>query len=145
LTAAVERAASFGEQRRSYLDARAGRGCSAESTNEQRKWASRVQAIKGLGREEVSRKCADVGASTTRVCGREVRDEGPDGWGPRGREGMSACARGSAPTSLAHLAAGGRESVRARTRAVAGMWGPLVKQRGRTRGLAGLNWPFLFL
>jgi hypothetical protein len=45
-------------------------------------------------------------------------------------------ADGLAPTGQARRAAGGRERARARTRAVAGRWGPHVRRR-RTRGLAG--------
>jgi hypothetical protein len=55
----------------------------------------------------VAGKYADVGASTAVVRGREVRDEGPDEWGPWGRERerTSACARGSALTGRPHRAA----------------------------------------
>jgi hypothetical protein len=50
------------------------------------KWASGVRALKGSGCAEVAGKCEDMGASTAGVGGREVRDEGPDSWGPRGRD-----------------------------------------------------------
>jgi hypothetical protein len=36
---------------------------------------------------------------------------GSDGWGPRGRERMSACARGSVPIGWPHRATRGREGV----------------------------------
>jgi hypothetical protein len=63
-----------------------GRGCSTEGANEQGKWASGVRALKGSRCAEVAGKCADMGASKDGVRGREVRDEGPDEWGPRGGE-----------------------------------------------------------
>jgi hypothetical protein len=43
---------------------------------------------------------------------------------------MSACARESAPTGRPHRAARGREGAHARTRAVAGRWGPPVRRHG---------------
>jgi hypothetical protein len=42
----------------------------------------------------VAGKCADVGASTVGVRGREVRDEGTDEWGSWGGERGRARARG---------------------------------------------------
>jgi hypothetical protein len=91
----VERAAGFGERRRSCLVARAGRergrGSSAEGANEQGEWASGVQALKGRGHAEVVGKRADVSASTAWVRVREVRDGGSDLWGPLASE--RGCAR----------------------------------------------------
>jgi hypothetical protein len=49
-------------------------------------WASRVRALKGSRACGGGREMCNMGASTAGVRGQEVRDEGPDGWGPRGRE-----------------------------------------------------------
>jgi hypothetical protein len=49
---------------------------------------------RGRGQAKVAGKCADVGASTVGVRGREVRDEGTDEWGSWGGERGRARARG---------------------------------------------------
>jgi hypothetical protein len=53
---------------------REGEGARLRAQMIRGKWASGVRALKGSGREEVAGKCADVGASTTGVRGRKVRD-----------------------------------------------------------------------
>jgi hypothetical protein len=67
-TAVVEQTVDFGERRRSYLDARAGRErgreCSAEGANEQGEVGERGAGSKGARGAEVVGDCADVGAST---------------------------------------------------------------------------------
>jgi hypothetical protein len=119
-TTVEERVADFGEQWRSYLNARAERESESESARlsaqmSRVEWVSGVRALKGSRACGVGRKMRDVGVSTAGVHGREVRDKGPDGCGPRvEREMTSACARGSAPTGLAHRAEGGRDGARAR-------------------------------
>ena len=81
-------------------------------------------------------KCADVGTSMAGVRGREVRDEGPDGWGPRGRERTSVCTRGSAPIGQPHRAAKERE--KGRDRLTGG--GRLSTRAGVRARLTGLAW-----
>jgi hypothetical protein len=74
-------------------------------------------------------------------CGREVREaEGAEGWGPWGRARGLARARGeTAPTDLAHRAAGRREGERARVhesgRSLAG--GVHLSGDAGARGLVG--------
>jgi hypothetical protein len=48
--------------------------------------------------------------------------------------------RADSPVPLYSRRERGRESARARTRAVADRWGPPVRRRERTRGLARLSW-----
>jgi hypothetical protein len=71
-------------------------------------------------------------------------EKGPPGSGER----MGASARGSAPTGLAHRAAGGREGererVRGRGRLLTGGVHLSDDAGARACGLAGLKWPFLF-
>jgi hypothetical protein len=57
-------------------------------------WKSGVRALKGRGRAEVAKNREVVGASTTGVHGREVRDGGSDRWGPRASERERARVRG---------------------------------------------------
>jgi hypothetical protein len=89
-TATVERATDVGERWWSCLGARAGRergkGCSVEGTNEQGEVVERGAGSKGG--EGVRRwpENAWTWARPRRGRRREVRDGGPDGWGPRGRE-----------------------------------------------------------
>jgi hypothetical protein len=164
-TAAVERTADFGERWWSCLDARAererGRECSAEGANEQGKWASGVRALKGQGRAEVAGDCAPPAGGGR---GREVSDGGwliggvrgaergnereravnADRKVPRDNERKNARVRTVRrrqvwPTGQRERE-GGKENARARTQAVAGRWGPPVRQRGRARGWAGPSW-----
>jgi hypothetical protein len=81
---------------------------------------------------KVARDRVVVAASTAGERGREVRDELTGGVGRTERE-AGARARGTAPTSLAHWAAGGREGENAwaRQTARAGC--------GRARRLADLG------
>jgi hypothetical protein len=72
-----------------------GRGRLAEGTSEQEEVGERgVGSKRGRGRAEVAVKCANMGASTVGVRGREVRDGGPNGWGLGGTERERARARG---------------------------------------------------
>ena len=70
--------------------------------------------------------------------------KGPPGSGER----MGASARGSAPTGLAHRAAGGREDerecVRGCGRSLAGGVHLSDDAGAHACGLAGLKWPFIF-
>jgi hypothetical protein len=63
---------------------------------------------RGRGRAKVAGDRAVVGASTIGERGREVGDELTGGVGGAEREAGTR-AKGTAPTSLAHWAAGGRE------------------------------------
>jgi hypothetical protein len=111
-TTTVERAADVGEWRRNSLGARAGqeRGqeCSAEGANEQGEVGERGTGSKGAracggGRGLRGRGRVHGGGLGGRL------GTGSDGWGPRGRERMSACARGSALIGRPHRATRGRE------------------------------------
>jgi hypothetical protein len=96
-TVTVERAVDVGEWWRSCLGARAGRECSAEGAIEQGKVGERGASSKGARACEGGRKMHRRG----RIHGGGMAERlgtGSDGWGPQGRERMSACARGSAPT-----------------------------------------------
>jgi hypothetical protein len=88
---------------------------------------------------------AVVGASTAGEHGREVEDGMTGGVGGTERE-AGARARGTAPTSLAHWAAGGRERENERARQT-DRRGPPVSEGGCARrldrlGLNGPNWVF---
>jgi hypothetical protein len=62
---------------------------------------------------------------------------GSDGWGPRGRERMSACARGSVPIGWPHRATRGREGCTGwRRHAGSACQGLRVRGHGHARGWA---------
>jgi hypothetical protein len=67
-TTVVERAANFGERRRSSLvhvqGKEGGERAQLRAQVSRGKFASRVRALKGRGREEVAGERADVDAST---------------------------------------------------------------------------------
>jgi hypothetical protein len=111
----AERTTVDGERRRSYLIACArerGREDSAEGASGRGKVGERGAGHKrGRGRAEVAGDRAVVGTSTAGERGREVGDELTGGVGGAERE-AGACAKGTAPTNLAHWAAGGREGER---------------------------------
>jgi hypothetical protein len=94
-------------------------------------------AQNGRGRAEVAGDRAVVGVSTAGERGREVGDELTGGVGGIEREAGTR-ARGTAPRSLAHWVAGGREGDNARARQT-------DSQRGQVRGRAqaGPTWGFL--
>jgi hypothetical protein len=114
--------------------------------------ASGRGAQKGRGRAEVAGDRAVVGASTAGERGREFGDEMTGGVGETKRE-AGARARETAPTSLAHWAAGGREGEKGRDnwRRQAGPTCQAPRARGQGRGRArearlagptGLKWFF---
>jgi hypothetical protein len=127
------------------------RECSAEGANELGEVGERGAGSKGVKGVRKWLGNARTWARPRWECGREVREaEGTGGWGPRGSERGFANGR-STLTEGVHRAAGEnghkregigadrlgppgsgrerrRESVRARTRAVAGRWGPPIRQ-----------------
>jgi hypothetical protein len=116
-TTTVERAVDVGERWQSCLvrvqGERGGERARQRAQMSRGNWASGARALKG------PRACC--GGRKTRRCG-HVHDGGvgrrlgmgSDGWGSRGRERVSTCVRGSAPTGRPHRAARGREGEKGR-------------------------------
>jgi hypothetical protein len=92
---------------------------------------------KGSGAWGSGRETRVMGASTTESAGgrlgKGVQQEGE-------RESVRTSGRADSPVPPYSRRERGRESARARTRAVADRWGPPVRRRERARGLARLSW-----
>jgi hypothetical protein len=142
-TAIVERAAGIGRRWRGYGRARKARE-RARGFGRVREWergggrAGR-EAQKGRGGADVAGERANVGASTARDRGREVRDELTGGDDGTERERERARAREATPIGRSHRVA--REGGSERAQVCTDRRAPPVRHRGRAGAGAGLSGP----